>query len=268
MSVSLSKIPGLYIAGFFGPFGSGKTLAMLEYGLQLANSLRLSLVFNFEVDPIFIRKYCRFRGFWWVSSCARISIKEYISDFFQSEDSVLFFDEAGSQLFSRHWMDASRSEVLDRIFRIRHYGNRLLFSAQDKAQVDKQLRDRCQILAWCRGFVVSGRILSRNLFFFDPVSFEKFDENYQNKWIYPFWASKFRFDWRLVSENEKLLFRCYNSFDRPYSRSRSKSVLRRMRCFNFDIDYSPLIHPESMFHSPDEVFSSNRVSQSQPSSFF
>lgn len=217
--VHLYKVPDFYMAGFFGSFGSGKSLALLEHGIDLANFYKCRLAANIRLRPNMIKLYCRLYGFDWFRKFGRVLYCPDINDLFKLERCILLFDEVGSSdLFSRNFKSNSMHEVLrDKTFRCRHYKNKILFAAQRTGQVDKQLRDNCQLFVWCRGFSLDYKMYSRSQFFLNRIAFDDFEERYQNKFIYPIWKSGFRWVTRLVGKKEGILFSCYDSFDRPYA---------------------------------------------------
>lgn len=216
------KIPGFYIGGLFGDFGSGKTLALIEHGVDCADYYKKGIAANFRIDETWLRHYATECKYKWFSQFGRVTYCKDVIDLLTQENKVILFDETGIELFSRGYKEKSRTEILEYIFKIRHYKNYMLFTAQGKEQIDKQLRERTSIFVYCKGFQLYdgklgfARLIKRTLYYLDPYAFEKFEMLGKNKKIYPLWASNFRFRFSFCAQKEKILFRAYQSFDKSY----------------------------------------------------
>ncbi|MEG3439003.1 zonular occludens toxin domain-containing protein [Pannus brasiliensis CCIBt3594] len=218
MPIHFYKIPDFYMGGFFGGFGSGKSLSMVEAGVDCANFYRKSIVSNIRLDGHYLKQYAKKFGYTWFAKYGRVFYVSDTEDLLKQQNKIILFDEVGIHLFSRGFRDSSRKDILDSIFTIRQYQNYLIFTAQGKEQIDKQFRERCQVFAYCRGFAKydsnlgHSRLFTRRMFYLDPFAFEKFEELGKNKLIYPLWASNFRFHFSICGERERMLFRAYKSF--------------------------------------------------------
>lgn len=219
----LYKIPGFYVAGFFGSFGSGKSLALAEHAIDLANYFQRPIVTNMTMDTAAAKRYARKYKLTYFARFGRIRRYPDIEDLFAVENSIIILDEAGIDLFARNFKDKSRKHLLDALFRIRHYNNYLLYASQGKEQIDLQLRERSQIFCYCKGTQIykprlrRSNLLMRSQYYLDPYRFEFFQETGASKFFYPIWASGFRFGIRFCGLREKMLFDCYNSHDRRRS---------------------------------------------------
>jgi len=239
MGFSLFKAPGCYVFGFFGEFGTGKTLSLIEQGFLFAAKFRRKICTNFYLNESEVRKFGRKYNLPWLSVCL-IKHSLSVDQLFHSQNSIILLDEAGISFFSRDWKALGKS-FTERFFKLRHYQNYLLYTAQDASQVDVQIRRRTHICVFCRGiqqvrFDHSSKsyrsdLLLRNNFAFDQHKFSKFDESIENRFklLYPYWQSNFRFYLSPTGKKEQDLFKCYSSFDIPKdpitSKSRSKIYL-------------------------------------------
>lgn len=217
----LYKCPDTYIAGVVGEFGSGKSLFLVRNGLDCADFFHKKICTNIDLNEKECREYCRKYGLNWFASCGRIKIIKNPLELLSQEDSIILFDELAIDMFSRGFAEKSRKALIDRIVRPRHYGNFIIYGAQGKEQIDLQMRERTQVYVWCKGFAPydiykrRSNLIYRQIFFFKKAAFELFNDEFgQSKWIYPYWASGFRFELGLIGKREKDLFKCYNSFDK------------------------------------------------------
>lgn len=195
--LDLYKIPGGFIYGFVGEFGTGKSLAMLEQGLRLANFYQRRLVVSFPVDLVALKKYCRLTGLKWFSNNGRVIVVDIHNNFtgqsdqvlelVSYDDSVILFDEAGIHFFSRGFKDSTRVKVFNRLFRIRHYGSFLLYTAQNREQIDIQLFRVTNNIIACRGFqrfsnkLKRSQLFSRSAFCFEKEKFLQWDQSSESR---------------------------------------------------------------------------------------
>ena len=238
--VKLYKVPGSYVFGFVGAFGTGKSLAMTELGLQMANFFEKPIVSSYRLSIQGVYHYCKqFNLKWIVENIQNKSLITYypgeekggnLVKILSSENSILLLDEAGVELFSRGFADSGRKQWLDKLFRIRHYNNHLLYACQDTAQIDKQFRIMTKTIIYCDGLQIFNMkrkafdLQTRKYFVFDDVDFEKFyTAEFRNKIIYPLYKSGWRFSYRILfllklfglrKIKEDYLFDCYNSYDK------------------------------------------------------
>ena len=238
--MKLHKIPGAYVYGVFGGFGSGKSLFLVEKAIEFACYHRRSIAANFYLNESRIRAYGEKFGYSWLRIC-RIKHSLSFDELLSQENSILLLDEAGVEIFSRNWK-SRKSLELDSLFRIRHYRNKLLYAAQEWSQVDVQFRNMTHLCVWCRGFQYfppSGDsvLISRLLLYFNPYKFIDFLSKPLNKTkvIFPLVQSGFRFDFDIIKARKKYkyLFDIYNSFDYDRSRKRHKHIHRFIEFSDF-----------------------------------
>ena len=220
MGCNLYNVPRCYIAGFVGEFGSGKSLILTRQGLYSANYLQKSIVANYRIRVGALKEYCRMLGLnyllWAIYNKKDFIIYEPDPDkILHFDNSIILFDEINQAFFSRDFARTSRTQ-LDRFWRIRHFGNRLYYTAQGKEQIDKQVRERTQIFGFCKSIQnpVDEKIWWKWVFYFGREAFEKFSDKVGlNKVIYPYWASSFRVEQGLLNQYDQQLFKIYSSAD-------------------------------------------------------
>lgn len=228
--MKLHKLPGCYVYGTFGSFGAGKTLHLVEQGIEFACYHRRPIAANFYLNEKYLRLYGKKFNYPWLTIC-RIKHSLTFEQLLAQENSILLLDEAGVEIFSRSWKDRKKQE-LDSLFRIRHYRNKLIYAAQDWSQVDIQFRRMTHICLWIRGFQVyppqgDPVLVSRLILYFDPPKFEDFLEDPLNKVkvVKPVVVSGFRYQFDIIKAKPKFkyLFACYNSFDQHRTRKKART---------------------------------------------
>ena len=225
--MKLPKVPGAYVFGVFGGFGSGKSLYLVEKGIEFACYHRKQIAANFYLNDRVIREYGKKYNLDWLKIC-RVKHSLSFEELLSQEKSILLLDEAGIEIFSRNWSQRKNVE-LDALFRIRHYKNKLIYAAQEWNQVDIQFRRMTHLCMWVRGFQMfpphgDPVLVSRLILFFNPYKFEDFIKDPINKIkiVYPIVSTGFRFEFDVIKLNPKFkyLFAIYNSFDSHRSRKR------------------------------------------------
>lgn len=238
----LSRIPGAYVFGVFGGFGSGKSLYLVEKGLEFACYHRKQIAANFFINEKYVKLYGKKYNLDWLKIC-RIKHSLSFEELLNQENSILLLDEAGLELFSRNWKQRKNVE-LDALFRIRHYKNKLLYAAQDWNQVDIQFRKMTHLCVWIRGFQYfppdkDPILISRLCLFFNPYKFEDFISSPLNKVkiVYPLIQTGFRFQFDIIKLDKKFkyLFAMYNSFDSYQSRKKTAHKHKFIEYFDNDL---------------------------------
>lgn len=246
-SLKLYKIPGSFVFGFFGEFGTGKSLAMTEQALRMANAYQLRIVANFRLNPKACRRYCRLSGLKWAAKNLVILYKPDIQDLINSNNAVLCLDEAGIHMFSRSFKDKKNQQYLQRLFKCRHYGSYLFFTCQDANQVDIQFRQRTQTWIYCSGFqrfsvkFRRSKLYSRSQFAISHNVFEQWLENGgKNRFIYSLRLSKLRFQWSPLILMGALyeILGLYKFISRVFPRIYSSSVAGAI-AYNHSLNLSP-----------------------------
>jgi hypothetical protein len=202
--LKLFKVPGAYVFCFLGHFGSGKSLSLVEQGILCANQFRRSLCASFYLDEVACRRYAHFKGYTWFRDFGRIDGCLSARELLEKEDSILLLDEAGLEVYSRNFISGKNQKLIERLFKIRHYGNILFYAAQHFEQIDKQFRLNTQCWVYCKSFQpfsykLNKHVLkSRSYYAFDDQQFLEWysKPEKRNKFFYPIWLSKFRFVYR------------------------------------------------------------------------
>lgn len=230
------KITEFYTLGIFGAFGAGKSLFLLEKGIELACLDHLSIAASFRLNKAEIRKLADLypSKYSWLR-CCRFKDCLTIDDLLCVRNSVILLDEAGVEIFSRSWKSRGKAE-LEGLFKLRQYNNVLIYTAQDWKQVDAQFRERTEICLWVLGFQNrrKKKLISRLILQFDQSKFELFLSKIENKTkiIYPVVLAGFRFRFEFMNKKLKEFFNCYSSFN-------DLELNRRLGMMRY-IDSSPL----------------------------
>lgn len=147
-----------------GGFGKGKSLHLLELGLEISNFTRKVLVTNFPLNRSVIRQYCKLKKLYWFYRFGLI-ISYNLDDADKTPlsllrpNSVVLFDEAGRYLNSRKWQD--NSQFGSRLATIRHDNIHLICAFQFYEQVDKNIRESAQTWVVCTATTVYLRSIQR-----------------------------------------------------------------------------------------------------------
>lgn len=200
MSLNLYKIPGVFVVGFSGRFGTGKTLSMVEQGLKFADKLQLNLVANFYLNMDAVRIYCNHKKLKWFANNGTFTQVSSIQSLLSHNDSLLLLDEGGVELFARDYRKTDK-DLFDRLFRIRHFGSFLFYSCQLPSQIDKQFRDMTHLWLHCNGFqkfdlkLRRSKLYSRSVFAYSPAAYLEYIDNPNIEYskVRRFALSQFRF---------------------------------------------------------------------------
>lgn len=190
-----------------GEFGSGKSLYLLEHGLELAEKYRKGIVCNFPINRHALRHYCRMKGYQWCLSLIdfnRIIYKPILRPddaykILEYQNKVVLFDEAGIFFNSRSWGKVPQ-DFLASLVQVRKDQNYFILACHFLEQIDKQLRENVQLFIECRGLSVPtadglDRLLFRGWYQFKPKSYARWVEN-------PQWQSNLFRTW-LASDKKK-----------------------------------------------------------------
>lgn len=189
------QLPNL--VGLIGQFGSGKSLAMVELGLQIADKYRKPLVANFPLSQKKCREYCAANNLRWFAGNGRVISVELdlqrpdsLMLLFSRPGSVVLFDEAGVFANSRKWEKLPK-EFGRNLFQIRHLDIHMILAFQFLDQIDKFFRETIQYWVWCKGLSVYSRRLKapclhfRFLYHYDLERFLMLADSpeLRSKWI-------------------------------------------------------------------------------------
>lgn len=235
MSINIHKVPGCYICGFMGDFGTGKTLSLVEQGLKLAAKKGLRVVANFKCNQKYLKEYCKLKGypiiFWHFQE---IIENDYFSivKLFSFKRAVIILDEAGLAMFSRGFKDSTRNAVFRELFQVRKNKSVILYSCQYLDQVDKQLRDNTQLWIITKGFQYNSKLYSRTQLALDRENFKRLVErpDLMTKIIYPIYLAKFRFTYELLFFGKVMGFltHLFKAFKMGGQNANGKSIFYRL----------------------------------------
>ena len=177
--LNLYKIPGLFVVCFTGKFGTGKTLSLIEQSLLYAENYHKSIVSSIPINYFALRKYLKYKKYRWCYANLRVKYEPDIHKLLCHDNSILLLDEAGLELFSRDFAKHKRV-LFERLFKIRHFGNILLYTCQHPDQIDKQFRLMTHAYVLCDGFqkyskkMRRSKLYNRSQLVFSPVAFEQY----------------------------------------------------------------------------------------------
>ena len=231
-----------------GPFGSGKSLAALEIGINLCERFHKSLVVNFDVNEKAIRRYALCMGKKWFASSGRIirvsPSRDGLNSLLSRRNTVCIFDEGGVFTNSRSWASMDKG-FLESLFQIRKLDVHMLVIFQFQEQVDKQIRLAFQHWIVCKsaGYysqaLKAPRIYQRLILHYNPEKFWRLDQDVRARGniVVPYlWAETFTFRFIFIHDfifevrsllyaflawnpkavaprptREQLLFKCFSS---------------------------------------------------------
>jgi hypothetical protein len=170
------------LCSIIGKFGSGKSLYMLEIGLEVANRYRKPLVCNFELNYAAVRRYCELNKLSWFASCGRIIYVDVAKSgafAMLRPGSVVLFDEVGVFINARNWKTLT-TDFAERLPRLRHFDIHLVCAFQFFDQVDKNIREQCQHWIVCESVtrydnkLQMPRMLARYAYHYETEKFEMY----------------------------------------------------------------------------------------------
>lgn len=218
-----------------GEFGSGKSLRLLEIGLETCERYRKGLTTNFPINKQELKKYCYIKGYKWCLQLIKYEKIKFVSitnssqlpKILERRNTVVLIDEAGIFLNSRSWLSVPK-DFLAALVQIRHDGIFIFFAAHFIEQVDKQVRETCQRVIICKAStkyskkLQNDRIIFRWWHEFKPASFYRWLENPQNQ-------TNFLRTWFLASKNQfPLIVFPYRLTFFPARLSKNFSALQRL----------------------------------------
>jgi len=245
----LSSTPDAYICCAFGNPGAGKSAYMLQQSLHSANKFKKRIASNIRLNPRAILAYAKkYKLLWLVNQINLYLDKKWsFSCFFYFYDSVLdllfqdksiiFLDELGINMFARSYREADRKLILERIFKVRHYGNFLYMTAQKIIQLDSQLEELLNCAIEITGFSPwdnknnRGSLLFREIFCFTRDEYLIYTTTKKLKPLWKHWVCRGRFDFQFKEKSWSYVFACYPSFNplekfsaRPVSHLRTSDI--------------------------------------------
>jgi hypothetical protein len=227
---------------YIGSFGSGKSLAMLEDGLKLANDTEKKIVSNFPLSHKWVIEYAQKNNLKWLARCCRlkyVNVREKGISAIFIPDSIILFDELGIYLDAQKWELRKNDSYSEVIPTLRHHNIHLLCTFQYLEQVDKKVRENCQMFVMCKGATLAydknlkaPKLLTRCQFYLPRDKFWEFERDPSiMSGGFKLWIRSLKvfykivwLDW-LVFEI-KNLFRCFLWFYDFYKFKKFKKFIR------------------------------------------
>lgn len=221
------------ITGILGEIGSGKSLELLAYSCELANSKQKRLVFNFAVDLKALRKYASMMGYGWLGFlidtnqvvCLQLSDHKQLLQIFSRKSTVVAVDEAQIFFNSRNFRNTP-SNVLADLCLSRHDGVDVIWCAQVDTHVDVQFRQLTQYFIHANGMskydktLRNERLLLKMYFYFRGSTYELWlgDLKARRLNIMGFIKTWFNYAKKIriapINEKDIQLFKAFSSFNR------------------------------------------------------
>jgi archaellum biogenesis ATPase FlaH len=205
----MKSIGGANLIAITGPFGSGKSLLLLEFCLAMAEHYQKPLVINFSVQKKEIYKYCKHKNYKWL--CEQMEAKEgnedpikfidlFVTDAVKNDSLDLLFkdgdksrrncivcvDELGVFLNARNWQKVS-TNFTKYLCQVRRMRVHVIVAFQFLEQVDKQFRLLVQHWITCKGISIydrqlnGPRLIARFAYHYAPAKFNKLESSTTTK---------------------------------------------------------------------------------------
>jgi hypothetical protein len=230
------------IIGIAGAIGSGKSHTQLKTLLAHCELKRKQLVLNFEPNVSAIYDYATYCNMPWVRyMCLRDAISWIVNPKdLQSlliPESCCGLDEAGIYLNSRSFKDTPKALLAD-LAQSRKFGCDLIYCAQFDEQVDRQMRLLTQYWVHCASVSFYDKQLRRpslkwkKIYTFTADSYHLWLANPEARTSHfkTRFAYSTNYEGGLLSHADKLLFKCFESFDRLDNFQQSSHVSTSHRC--------------------------------------
>jgi hypothetical protein len=158
----------LGVSAIYGLPGRGKSLFSIYLGFFLAERYQKALVTNFPLKPLAAARYCQIMGYSWLSQNFNKGIIFYtdtrgkndnLLNIFLIKDSVILWDEVGSDLPSRGAIYNTPRKLLESLYQVRHSGQYLFVIAQSELQIDFALRSLVEEIFHCDAFLSYSPVL-------------------------------------------------------------------------------------------------------------
>ena len=230
---------------YIGLFGAGKSFALVQRTIELAQKNKLMIVSNLWFDVRCYSEYCLQMGYRWANKCRLLYVDLLLGKLIDMRsrrvmaddadvnmmlsypNSVILFDEGGIHLNARFWKSTGK-EFLSSLFQLRHDNKTLLCGYQFFEQVDKQLREVIQLVVECssispRDALGRPRMAVSFRHFYEPLRYSKIafeNPSGLQRWL---WALKVEYNFFTVTNilyflkrkkphPQQLVFKIYDSF--------------------------------------------------------
>ena len=175
------------VSAIYGLPGRGKSLFSTYIGFHLAEKYQKAIVSNFPFKPLALARYFQLMGYRWLSENLEKGIifyadtrgkPEQLLNIFLVPDSIILWDEVGSDLPSRGAIYNTPKKLLECLYQVRHEAQYLFVIAQNESQIDFALRNLVEEIFHCDGYrSYSPKLKNEQLDFkfvyrFDPDSYQ------------------------------------------------------------------------------------------------
>jgi len=208
----------------YGLPGRGKSLLMLQHGLEVAEKYQLRIVTNFCLDPLHLAYYCKINNYKWLWENLSKGIVYYVSanknfaQFLQIKNAVILLDEMGLYAPSaQSW--TLPPEAFNAVANNRKRCQHIVYAAQYPSQVNSSIHQICSNILYAEGLAVwdgklkNERLMFKDVHLFQPAEFEvwfrdpKIRKNPVKAWVL---ALK---HWKgIINALDAQTFRVYDSF--------------------------------------------------------
>lgn len=208
----------------YGLPGRGKSLLMLQHGLEIAEKYQLRIVTNFCLDPLNLAYYCKINNYKWLWENLPKGIVYYVSanknfaQFLQIKNAVILLDEMGLYAPSaQSW--TLPPEAFNAVANNRKRAQHIVYAAQYPSQVHSSIHQICSNILYAEGLAVwddklkNERLMFKDVHLFQPAEFEvwfrdpKIRKNPVKVWVL---ALK---HWKgIINGLDAQTFRVYDSF--------------------------------------------------------
>lgn len=167
----------------YGLPGRGKSLLMLQHGLEIAEKYQLRIVTNFCLDPLNLAYYCKINGYKWLWENLPKGIVYYVSanknfaQFLQIKNAVILLDEMGLYAPSaQSW--TLPPEAFNAVANNRKRCQHIVYAAQYPSQVNSSIHQICSNILYAEGLAVwdsklrNERLMFKDVHLFQPAEFE------------------------------------------------------------------------------------------------
>ena len=214
------------IIGIAGAIGSGKSFTQLVTAFEFANRKERQIIANFPLNIPAVYEYAKQKKYSWLQYLCSAGGISWITapKNLQSlliPETVCLLDEAGIFLNSREFAKTPK-ELLADLAQSRKFGCDLIYCSQFDEQVDRQMRLLTQYWVHCDSISFYDKVLRRPTLKYKKIyTFKASDyANWQSNPIDR--TSHFRtrfayatsYEGGFLNKIDKLVFKCFNSFDR------------------------------------------------------
>jgi len=208
----------------YGLPGRGKSLLMLQHGLQIAEKYQLRIVTNFCLDPFNLAYYCKINNYKWLWENLSKGIVYYVSanknfaQFLQIKNAVILLDEMGLYAPSaQSW--TLPPEAFNAVANNRKRAQHIVYCAQYPSQVHSSIHQICSNILYAEGMAVwddklrNERLMFKDVHLFQPAEFEVwFRDPKTRKNPVKVWVLALKHWKGIINSLDAQTFRVYDSF--------------------------------------------------------